>query len=136
MAIDPNALIGPGIPDFFANLTKPNKTGGTKHDDGKVRLDLLPFEALQSTAEVLTFGMKKYDAHNWRKGLVWSRLIAALLRHLFAWISGQDKDPETGLSHLAHASCCLMFLQTFEITNTGLDDRYKPVDKAPGDMIK
>jgi len=28
---------------------------------------------------------------------------------------GEKNDPETGLSHLAHASACLMFLIHFEL---------------------
>ena len=39
---------------------------------------------------------------------------------------GEDKDPESGLSHLAHAACCIMFLLEFEKTHPELDDRYKP----------
>jgi hypothetical protein len=47
------------------------------------------------------------------------------MRHLHAFNDGEDKDPESGLSHLAHASCCLMFLLEFEKTHQELDDRYK-----------
>ncbi len=63
--------------------------------------------------------------HFGRKAIVWSRPLAACLRHVFSYIGGEDKDPETGLSHLAHASCCLMFLLEFETTRLDLDDRYK-----------
>lgn len=98
--------------------------GGVKHDEGKPRMDLLPPEALKEIAEVLALGASKYSAHNWRMGFAYSRLIAAALRHLFAWVGGENKDPESGKSHLAHAACCLMFLITFEQTNTGTDDRY------------
>ena len=98
--------------------------GGVKHDGGKPRMDLLPPEALREIADVLALGAQKYDAHNWRKGFAYSRLIAAALRHLFAWVGGENKDPESGKSHLAHAACCLMFLITFEQTRTGTDDRH------------
>ena len=98
--------------------------GGVKHDAGKPRLDLLPAEALVEIGAVLGAGAEKYAPHNWRKGFAYSRLIAAALRHIFAWVGGEDKDPETGRSHLAHAACCLMFLITFEQTCTGTDDRY------------
>lgn len=98
--------------------------GGVKHDGGKPRMDLLPPEALREIAAVLAMGAEKYDAHNWRRGFAYSRLIAAALRHLFAWVGGENKDPESGKSHLAHAACCLMFLITFEQTRTGTDDRH------------
>lgn len=101
------------------------ETGGKKFDTGKPPMSLLSGAALTEVAKVLEFGAKKYAAHNWKGGFAWSRLASAALRHLFAWIGGEDKDPETGLSHLAHCSCCLMFLLDFEVNHLGQDDRYK-----------
>jgi len=46
-----------------------------------------------------------------------------------AFNDGEDKDPESGLSHLAHSLCCLMFLLEFEKTHPELDDRYKVTKK-------
>jgi hypothetical protein len=31
-----------------------------------------------------------------------------------AYTQGQDTDPETGLSHMAHVGCCVMFLLALE----------------------
>lgn len=98
---------------------------GTKHDGGKAPLSLIPYEALVAEAEVLAFGARKYAAHNWRGGFEWTRLIDAALRHLLAFNSGEDKDPESGLSHLAHARCCLGFLLAHERSGLGVDNRYK-----------
>lgn len=89
-------------------------------------MELLPTVPLRAIAEVLTFGAKKYDAHNWRGGIEYSRLIGAALRHLTAYNDGEDKDPESGLSHLAHLGCCVLFLLEQENKGTGLDDRYRP----------
>ena len=97
-----------------------------KFDDGKLPLHLLSTEAMNQTAAVLQFGAEKYAAHNWRKGFTWSRPLAAAMRHITAFNAGEDKDPESGLSHLAHAACCIMFLLEFEKTHKELDDRYKP----------
>lgn len=96
-----------------------------KLDTGKNRLDLLSVPALLAIGDVLTYGAGKYDPHNWRNGFSWSRLIGATLRHFLAWMSGEDKDPETGLSHLAHAGCNIMFLLEHEIRQLGKDDRYR-----------
>lgn len=102
---------------------------GTKHDNGKPRMELLSPIAMTEMARVLTFGSIKYGPHNWRKGIAWSRVLGAALRHLFAFICGEDKDPESGLSHLAHVGCCIMFLLEYEVTHKKLDDRYmQPVD--------
>lgn len=98
---------------------------GIKHDSEKPDMSLLSNIALTEIAKVMTFGKNKYSAHNWRKGFVWSRVLAAAARHLFAFIGGEDKDPETGLSHLAHCGCCIMFLLEFEKTKPSLDDRHK-----------
>lgn len=102
-----------------------SKPTGIKHDQEKPDMSLLSNIALVKIAEVMTFGKKKYSAHNWRGGFTWSRPAAAAARHLFAWIGGEDKDPETGLSHLAHCACCIMFLLEFEVTKPELDDRHK-----------
>lgn len=98
---------------------------GRKFDTGKVRLDLLSVPALTAVAQVMTFGARKYGDNNWRGGMGWSRLVGAGMRHLFAFISGEDTDPESGLPHLAHALCCLMFLLEYQLTENGTDDRYR-----------
>jgi hypothetical protein len=97
-----------------------------KFDQDKLPLHLLSTEAMNQTAAVLAFGADKYAAHNWRKGFAWSRPLAAAMRHITAFNAGEDRDPESGLSHLAHAACCIMFLLEFEKTHKELDDRYKP----------
>lgn len=97
----------------------------TKHDQEKIPLELLSPVALNMIGEVMAFGAKKYAAHNWRKGMVWSRLLGAALRHILAYMGGEDKDPESGLSHIAHAGCCIMFLLEYIAKGLGQDDRYK-----------
>lgn len=84
---------------------------GLKFDDDKARMDLIPPHAEQMLAMVLTFGAKKYAPDNWR--LVENpeqRYVAAAMRHINTYRSGELLDPETGLPHLAHAMCCLAFL--------------------------
>lgn len=98
---------------------------GKKYDTGKVRMELLSSKAITELAKVLTFGASKYDANNWRKGIAWTRVIGAVKRHMAAFEDGVDKDEESGLSHIAHAMCGLMFLLEFEQTHAELDDRYK-----------
>lgn len=99
-----------------------------KHDQGKAPMSLLDRHALEQIAAVLGFGAKKYAAHNWRGGIAYSRLLDAALRHLMAFADGEDLDPESGLPHVAHAGCCIMFLLGMMNTRADLDDRYK----APG----
>lgn len=105
---------------------KPKKImSGLKNDGEKVRWELVPPDAVNEVAKVLTFGAHKYADRNWEKGMEWSRVYGALQRHMAAWWGGEDTDSETGLSHLAHAGCCIMFLLSYEKRNVGLDDRHK-----------
>lgn len=99
-------------------------SGAIKFDGDKPRMDLLDAYAIEQLAQVLTFGAQKYASHNWRKGISKSRLLAAAFRHLFAYLRGEDKDRESGLSHVAHAMCCCMFLLGLE-HRADLDDRWK-----------
>lgn len=99
--------------------------GGVKDDEGKPRMDLIPPEALFCIASVFTFGADKYDDFNWCKGMRLGRLIAACVRHIFQWISGEDLDKESGLNHLAHAGCCIMMALSLIERGTGVDDRYE-----------
>lgn len=98
---------------------------GRKDDQEKPRYDLIAPELLEEVAKVLTFGAKKYGERNWEKGMKWHRPFAALMRHMWDWWRGKGVDEETGLSHLSHAACCIMFLIAYESRQVGEDDRPK-----------
>ena len=84
---------------------------GVKHDSGKPRFSLLPIAQVLQVVEVLEFGAKKYASDNWKKvDNQREHYFNAAQRHLLAWWQGEKKDPETGLSHLAHVVCCVLFL--------------------------
>lgn len=96
---------------------------GLKFDKDKPRMELLMRgmpRALQDVGKVLTFGARKYKAHSWQTvpNNV-ARYEAALTRHLLAHSSGEVLDPESGLSHLAHAACNALFL--LELQHMGVD---------------
>ena len=98
---------------------------GLKFDNSKPRMELLSPIALMELTKVLDYGAVKYGPHNWRGGIIYTRLLSAMLRHTWAYVGGESKDPETGLSHVAHAMACGMFILEFEVTKPELDDRYK-----------
>jgi len=106
---------------------------GKKYDGGKPRMGLIDRHFKRVLAEVLTFGAKKYAAWNWAKGMDWSRLIDAAYRHLDAWVDGENIDPESGISHLGHLACCVMFLTAYEARGLGNDDRPKWAPQIPED---
>ena len=94
-----------------------------KHDTDKLRYSLVPSKPIADLTSVLMFGAKKYGDYNWAGGFKWTRLYDAAQRHLHAWISGETIDPESGMNHLAHAMCNLVFLLEFEKTQKEMDDR-------------
>jgi hypothetical protein len=89
------------------------KEGGMKDDLRKLRWDLLPLDAIEKIVEVMTFGAEKYEPNNWRNVKI-SRYFAALFRHITAWYKGEKYDSESGLTHLSHALCNLMFILWLE----------------------
>jgi len=94
---------------------KPPLSVGAKFDDGKLDWTLLPWDSLEEVVRVLEFGAKKYSVDNWKKvpdGR--ARYVRAAFRHLIASARGEEKDPESGLSHFAHGVCCLLFALHFE----------------------
>jgi Domain of unknown function (DUF5664) len=78
-----------------------------KFDQGKPDLSYISLELVEEVARVREFGAKKYSKNNWKRGFKVSRSLAAALRHIFTFLSGEINDPESGLSHLGHAACCL-----------------------------
>jgi hypothetical protein len=88
---------------------------GMKFDAGKIDYTLLPWDGVEEIVKVLEFGAKKYARDNWQHVLgAEQRYQAAAFRHMIAYNKGEKVDPETGLSHLAHAGCCLLFLLALE----------------------
>ncbi len=102
-----------------------------KFDDDKVDWSLLPIEALEQVLKVFSFGAKKYDRNNYRNGFDSNRLVAASMRHITSWQKGEDLDPESGESHLAHAVCCLTMMMTNLHEGVLVDSRYKKEEKPP-----
>ena len=87
----------------------------TKFDGGKPMWDLLPLKEVEQTVQVMTYGAKKYTPGGWQSvPEARSRYFAALMRHLTAWKNGEEIDQESGLPHLDHAACNVLFLQWFD----------------------
>lgn len=96
---------------------------GLKYDSGKLPLHLVPPEAIEGLAEVLSFGAQKYGERNWEEGIKWSRVFSAAQRHMTTYLKGERLDPESKKSHLKHALANLAFLVTFEERGlTSFDD--------------
>lgn len=87
-----------------------------KYDAGKRRWSLLPLVALGLVVDVLEFGARKYAPDGWRSvSNARTRYYDAAMRHLTEWWTGNETaDAESGLPHLAHAACCVLFLLALE----------------------
>ena len=87
---------------------------GVKLDGGKLLMSLMPHEALTGLAEVMTFGANKYTPNGWKTvPNAMARYEDAMLRHYYAYKSGEELDPESGLSHLKHMLTNAAFLVYF-----------------------
>ncbi len=90
-------------------------SNGLKYDNDKPKWELLHWSIVKGIVNVLTFGAIKYKANSWQTiDNAQERYFSALMRHLIAWRDGEKKDHESGLSHLDHVACNLMFLKHFE----------------------
>jgi hypothetical protein len=89
---------------------------GFKLDEGKLRMDLIPPEALTALGEVLTLGsIKGYPDNNWKTiENAEERFLAATLRHLTEHMKGNKIDEESKLLHLKHILANVTFLIYFE----------------------
>ena len=104
-----------------------------KYDTNKAPLALIPPQVINQIAEVLGFGAEKYGMNNWRDdghNTEWSRTYSSIQRHLNAFWDGEDLDPESGKTHLAHAATQLVILmQHINDGHTAMDDRWvNPID--------
>lgn len=107
--------------------TANSQNTGIKHDTGKPPITLLDRDFIEGAAQVMRFGAEKYGRHNWCCGISHTRLADAAMRHLIAWASGEDLDPESGLPHIDHASASLNMLRGNQRLHPGLDDRFKGI---------
>ena len=124
--------VTPGIPWVLAEaLPKDksvanNKTAieGKKNSKGKLDWSLLPYESLTGVVRVMEKGGSGYGGYRtWLPGIMFSRLFAAIMRHLIDWfVFVKDKDKESGEHPLCHVIANCMMLLTY-INDKTFDDR-------------
>lgn len=103
---------------------------GTKDDGNKPRLGLIHPMLLIQTAHVLAEGNAQYGKNNWQ-GLLVSRILDAMSRHLLAIHSGEDVDPKSRRPHAAHiASGCSFLSWMMENGRMGTEQDDRPFREA------
>lgn len=90
----------------------------------KLPLHLWPATATALGCLGLLDGMLKYGRSNFREiGVRASIYVDAAKRHLDAYFEGEDADPDSGLSHLAHALACIAIIVDADAAGKLNDDR-------------
>lgn len=85
---------------------------------------LLPKAGLDLAAAALQSGAAKYSSPvNWRGQRQRRDVLASALRHIHAYLAGEDTDPESGVCHLGHAAADVLIAGYFHAKGTR-DDRF------------
>ncbi len=107
------------------------KTGAVRSRLDDVRYDLISPQALYRLSATYAEGAKNYGDNNFRKGMPYSNLLNHVISHIFAYITGKDKELNHPMyigikieDHLAHACWGLMTLMEQEETHPELNDLY------------
>lgn len=101
----------------------------------KPPISLVPPAGIIHTSMAMSDGARKYGPYNWRENNVVSRIyVDAAMRHLLAWLDGEEAAEDSGVHHLGHAAaCCFILLDALE--NDCLEDD-RPKAGAAADLIK
>ena len=101
-----------------------------KADGGKLRLTLVPTEAVEAVAAIRMFGVQKYtDENNWKR-VEKDRYKDAAFRHYVRYLrEPYGMDGESNLPHLWHCLCNLFFLCALEIEDGTLPQPQDAVKK-------
>ncbi len=106
-------------------MTPENPKAIQAEAEHKDRLDLIEPEALRQIAAVMEHGANKYGARNFhRTPLRKSTYYGAIMRHVGAWWDGEENDPDSGLSHLAHIGANINIL--LSVGDKLIDDSAEP----------
>lgn len=119
VTIVPELRLPPKIGDFDGKTDG----GGLKQVmfEPKTAVQLIDPRFIEGIGDVLQYGANKYAANNWMRGMAWVTVIGGIFRHLLAFCRGEEIDPKdkggSGLPHLYHAACGLMFLCHYAHSN-------------------
>jgi hypothetical protein len=121
----------PGYPDG-----NPKTLAGAKKPD----LSVIPPISILHLATAMMNGAEKYGPFNWREKNISTRpYVAAALRHLFAFLDGEDHSADTTeagapVHHLAHVmACCAILL---DAQSVGQLNENRPAPGKTGEAIE
>lgn len=120
--------VSPGLEPLYIEAKKfellPDNNPKSAFGLKKPPLHLIPQPFLVILSKVMNLGASKYGPFNWRSNSVAASVyVAAAMRHIASYYDGEDKDPESGVSHLAHAAACMAILIDAQSAGNLIDDR-------------
>ena len=89
--------------------SRAKKDKALRYNKGKLRLHLVPEEAIEGLARGFMAGEKKYPKFNYRKGMPILEATDSLRRHMLAFLKGQNIDEETGFLTPVRKSSTIFF---------------------------
>jgi hypothetical protein len=122
---------------------------GLRYNEGKPQWSLMHWKSIEPMIQVLMYGAHKYSVFendkgeiilgkdvsvedskklklissgrdNWKKGFPESELWDSFLRHTAAILDGEELDKESGLPHIGHQFCNLLFISYKQLKDKGL----------------
>ena len=107
-------------PELTSDETNPKDALGIK----KPPISLIPSAGLLHEAMAMKNGATKYGPFNFREKKVQALIYAdAAMRHLLAWIDGEEVAEDSGVHHLGHARACLSILLDAQECGNLIDNR-------------
>jgi hypothetical protein len=119
-------------PKEYEQITDEALKGGFKADDGKSRVDLIPPDVLIELGKLYGLGAKKYADDNWKIGIEYKRVYAALLRHIYKWWAGEELDQIDGQHHLDSVIWCAVALRYYQLHY----DKYSKFDSRQDKPVR
>jgi hypothetical protein len=121
------------IIDEKKQITEEALASGFKADAGKSRVDLIPPDVLLELGNLYGMGAKKYSDDNWKLGMDYKRVYAAMLRHIYKWWAGEEIDMVDGQHHLDSVLWCAATLRYYMLhydEYSKFDSRNTPPTRA------
>jgi hypothetical protein len=103
----------------------------------KPSMHFIPPAAIILESIVAALGAKKYGAFNWRTQPVNATTYTdAIFRHLSEYLDGDEVDPESKVTVLAHIRSCCAILIDAELNGVLIDDRHKSATQVNRKLIE
>lgn len=98
-----------------------------RFNTNKPKWSLVDFKSLIPLVDVLEFGAKKYDVHQWKQGLNREEILESTYRHLIELMDNQELDEESKLHHTGHVMANMMFYGYHYRNNSFSEKRNSPI---------